>query len=183
MSNLKEQAMKDIKKRIEMRMCNWCSDSRVCVRERPCGYFSEHAQEWVDLIEQWLKDNNYYPIQADSEGLVDVKTFCQVCCGDSLCTETEALRGCYKGYKPALKAQKALCDKEKEEAVKKGLAIAYNLFDALEDLKDWLHDNPEVKVTVHGFGNQMMMGETYLKTDKAMADFKEYEKQTLEELK
>jgi hypothetical protein len=76
MSNLKEQAMKDIKKRIEMRMCNWCSDSRVCVRERPCGYFSEHAQEWVDLIEQWLSDSNYYPLQADDKGLVikgDVK--------------------------------------------------------------------------------------------------------------
>jgi hypothetical protein len=113
MSNLKEQAMKDIKKRIEMRMCNWCSDSRVCVRERPCGYFSEHAQEWVDLIEQWLSDSNYYPIQADSEGLAT----------NPYSREAVYIRKdsgwvtLFDAFEQGSKAQKALCDKEKEEAL------------------------------------------------------------------
>lgn len=112
MSNLKEQAMKDIKKRIETRMCNWCSDSRVCVRERPCGYFSEHAQEWVDLIEQWLKDNNYYPLQADREGLLTEEQITKYACQDSTYCQLSVDVGIW-----ASKAQKSLCDKEKEEAL------------------------------------------------------------------
>ena len=108
MSNLKEQLM--------IYSCNDCDGDGI----KYCPYKKEdshdkYCQRPKTFAEDMLRIfeyNNYYPIQADSEGLLTEEQITKYACQDSTYCQLSVDVGIW-----ASKAQKALCDKEKAEAL------------------------------------------------------------------
>ena len=117
MSNLKEQLM--------IYSCNDCDGDGI----KYCPYKKEdshdkYCQRPKTFAEDMLRIfeyNNYYPIRADSEGLVKIVSPCEIC--EYNCPqEKKGICVTYRDYTnkmQLLKAQKALCDKKYREQLKK----------------------------------------------------------------
>ena len=84
-------------------------------------YFDDCLLEYLSECANEIMQAGYLPIQADSEGLVKIVSPCEIC--EYNCPqEKKGICVTYRDYTnkmQLLKAQKSLCDKEKEEAVKK----------------------------------------------------------------
>ncbi len=111
MDNLKEQLM--------VYSCNDCDGDGI----KYCPYKKEdshdkYCQRPKTFAEDMLRIfeyNNYYPIRADSEGLVSCLEMSKIYQQNKNACDS----GILVAMQVAAKAQKAICDKEKEEAVKK----------------------------------------------------------------
>ena len=115
MSNLKEHKLQE---RITEEIQRWWCDIG-------CNDCAEEVAKSILII---IKQAGYYPLQADSEGLAKNPYK-----GDAVYVRKN--NGCFTTLFDAFEqgsiAQKALCDKEKEEAVKKVKLHLYKIRDFL----------------------------------------------------
>lgn len=167
MDSLKKQIAREIA--IIRGLSNWDTlGDRMVTKEfgraRISGYASkEGCYEYAEQILSIIKKAGYVQLQAGEDGLA-VRNPCKIC--DYGCSEQKHRETCiiYQEYIKAREnclAQKALDDKEKEEAVKKVLDFV---------------DSYQVSVVTREYGYTESV---YIGASK----WNEFKKQTLEELK
>ncbi|MDD4873368.1 MAG: hypothetical protein PHE15_00095 [Dehalococcoidales bacterium] len=160
MDNLKEQIAREIA--IIRGLSNWdtLSDRMVTKefgRTRISGYASkEGCYEYAEQILSIIKQAGFVQLQAKEDGLVPEEEIIKYASQDSTYCQLSVDVGIW-----ATKAQKALDDKEKEEAVKKVLDFV---------------DSYQVSVVTREYGYTESV---YIGASK----WNEFKKQTLEELK
>jgi hypothetical protein len=129
-----------MKEQIISFVCQICQEYRgyrECCKENKCSYVENRA----DTLLKLLQSHSYLQIQAGEDGLVNIEVIGDICNFDIPKSPTEyeqqlKLMGiCNK----VAKTQKALDDKEKEEAVKKAIKSTSDSLVLL--FESWYKDN------------------------------------------
>jgi len=130
----------------------------------------------------YIQSNNYYPIQADSEGLVSCLEMSKIYQQNKNACDS----GILVAMQVAAKAQKALDDKEKEEVVKKAIDLCISIVENEEELDGEMPD--EVFLRMRSLHNKddatIAMRALVIATKESIkANLEAFRDQTLEELK